>query len=105
MKLLVIGAGAETGEEVVEQALALGHEVTAFVHSPADYKRTEVRIVTGDALDRSIMREAVQGQEAVLDTLGGHLPFLNTTLETDTVDITGALTFADRGKHNQSPDS
>ena len=49
MKLLVIGAGGETGEAVVEQALALGHEVTAFVHSPAEYKRTDVRIITGDA--------------------------------------------------------
>jgi putative NADH-flavin reductase len=84
MKLLVIGAGGETGEAVVEQALAVGHEVTAFVHSPADYKRTDVRIVTGDARDRALMVKAVQGQEAVLDTLGGHLPFLNTTLEADT---------------------
>jgi purine nucleoside phosphorylase len=30
------------------------------------------------------MLEAVKGQQAVLATLGGHLPFLNTTLETDT---------------------
>jgi putative NADH-flavin reductase len=92
MKLLVIGAGGETGEAVVEQALALGHEVTAFVHSPAEYKRTDVRIVTGDARDRAVVLEAVRGQEAVLDTLGGHLPFLNTTLETDTaLNVIGAM--------------
>ena len=84
MKLLVIGAGGESGEAVVEQALALGHEVTAFVHSPAEYKRKGIRIVAGDARDKVVMLEAVRGQEAVLDTLGGHLPFLNTTLETDT---------------------
>lgn len=69
MKLLMIGAGGETGESVVEQALALGHEVTAFVHSPAEYKRTGVRIVSGDARDRALMIETVQGQETVLDTL------------------------------------
>lgn len=43
VKLLIMGAGGETGEAVVEQALALGHEVTAFVHSPAEYKRTRIR--------------------------------------------------------------
>lgn len=84
MKLLIIGAGGNTGEAVVEQALALGHEVTAFVHSPAEYKRTDVRVIGGDARDRDVMLGAVRGQDAVLDTLGGHLPFLNTTVETDT---------------------
>ena len=84
MKLLVIGAGGETGEAVVEEALTLGHEVTAFVHSPAEYKRTGIRVIAGDARNKTIMLEAIQGQEVVLDTLGGHLPFLNTTLETDT---------------------
>ncbi len=84
MKVLVIGAGGETGEAVVEQALALGHEVTAFVHSSAEYKRTGLRVVAGDARDRAAMLEAVRGQEAVLDTLGSHIPFLHTTLETDT---------------------
>jgi uncharacterized protein YbjT (DUF2867 family) len=37
MKLLVIGGVGGTGEAVVEQALALGHEVTAFVYSSAEY--------------------------------------------------------------------
>lgn len=84
MKLLVIGAGGEMGEAVVEQALAAGHQVTAFVHSPQEYHRTDVRILAGDARDRDTMLQAVQGQDAVLDTLGSHNPFLATTLETDT---------------------
>lgn len=85
MKLLVIGAGGELGEAVVEQAVALGHVVTAFVHSPDEYKRTDVRVIGGDARDAVAILEAVQGQAAVIDTLGSHIPFLNTTLETDTV--------------------
>ena len=84
MKLLVIGAGGEMGEAVVEQALAKGHDVTAFVHSPKEYKRTDVRVIAGDARDKATMLQAVQGQDAVLDTLGSHNPFLTTTLETDT---------------------
>ena len=33
MHLLVIGAAGRTGREVVSQALAHGHQVTAFVRS------------------------------------------------------------------------
>lgn len=35
MKLLVFGATGGTGRELVEQALAHGYEVTAFVRDPA----------------------------------------------------------------------
>ena len=34
MKLFVIGATGRTGHEIVQQALAKGHHVTAFVRSP-----------------------------------------------------------------------
>ena len=34
MKLFVIGATGRTGWEIVQQALARGHHVTAFVRSP-----------------------------------------------------------------------
>ena len=34
MKLFVIGATGRTGQEIVQQALARGHQVTAFVRSP-----------------------------------------------------------------------
>ncbi|MEP7037460.1 MAG: NAD(P)H-binding protein, partial [Acidobacteriota bacterium] len=37
MKILVIGAGGKTGRAVVEQAVAAGHEVTAFVRSASEY--------------------------------------------------------------------
>lgn len=39
MKILVIGAGGRTGRAIVEQAVAAGHEVTAFVHKANEYKR------------------------------------------------------------------
>jgi putative NADH-flavin reductase len=34
MKLFVIGATGGTGQEIVQQAVARGHHVTAFVRSP-----------------------------------------------------------------------
>ena len=84
MNVLVIGAAGKTGQAVVEQALAAGHKVTAFVHRAATYSRTDVRVVEGDATDRRAMDTAVRGQDAVLDTIGGKTPYKTTTLESDT---------------------
>lgn len=81
MNVLVIGAAGKTGQAVVEQALAAGHQVTAFVRQAAAYQRTGVRVVEGDAADRGAMEAAVLGQDAVLDTIGGKTPYKTTTLE------------------------
>ena len=82
MKILVIGAGGKTGRAIIEQALAAGHEVTAFVRKADEYKVANVRVVEGDATDSIAMEAAVLGQDAVLDTIGGKTPYKETTLET-----------------------
>lgn len=81
MKILVVGAAGKTGKAVVEQALAAGHEVTAFVHNADGYDVAGVRVVAGDAADSVAMDAAVQGQDAVLNTIGGKTPYKATTLE------------------------
>lgn len=81
MKILVIGAGGRTGRAVVEQAVAAGHEVTAFVHKANEYNVTNVRVVEGNAADSAVMDAAVPGQDAVMDTIGGKTPYKDTTLE------------------------
>jgi len=81
MKIIVIGAGGRTGGAVVEQAVAAGHEVTAFVHKANEYNVTNVRVVEGDAADSAAMDAAVLGQDAVIDTIGGKTPYKKTTLE------------------------
>lgn len=81
MKILVIGAGGRTGRAVVEQAVAAGHEVTAFVHKANEYNVTNVRVVEGNAADSAVMDAAVPGQDAVMDTIGGKTPYKETTLE------------------------
>ena len=83
MKILVIGAAGKSGEALVKQALADGHEVTAFVHDASDYKQPDVKVVEGDVLDAAKVNSAVAGQDAVLDALGGHTPYKETTLETN----------------------
>lgn len=82
MKVLVIGAAGKTGQAVVEQALAAGHQVTAFVRQAATYSPpTGVRVVAGDAADPGALEAAMPGQDAVLDTIGGKTPYKTTTLE------------------------
>jgi len=82
MNVLVIGAAGKSGRAVVEQALAAGHNVTAFVHETKGYvSDSNVRVVEGDATDRSAMDSAMLGQDAVIDTIGGKNPLKATTLE------------------------
>ena len=84
MKVLVIGAGGKSGQQVVEKALAAGHQVTAFVHDAADYHAPAgVRVVAGDATEAATVSQAVAGQDAVVDAIGGHTPYLKTQLEQD----------------------
>ena len=72
MKLIVFGATGTVGRLVVEQALAQGHEVTAFARRPEALGRDEsrLRLVAGDARDPAAVDAAVRGHDAVLVTLG-----------------------------------
>lgn len=83
MNLLVIGATGPTGREIVSQALAQGHGVTALVRpaSKAKFPPT-VKIAVGDVLDASSLAEALKGQEAVICSLGSAAsgPFKEMTL-------------------------
>jgi uncharacterized protein YbjT (DUF2867 family) len=73
MKILVMGASGKTGREVVRQALAADHEVTAFVRDPSRLEVREPRlsVVRGDVRSVDDLRRALAGQDAVISTLGG----------------------------------
>ncbi|MGW1317049.1 NAD(P)-dependent oxidoreductase [Streptomyces sp. NPDC002426] len=73
MRLTVFGATGAVGQEVVRQALAAGHEVTAVVRDPARLPEG----LRGAALhavvplgDEPAVRGAVAGRDAVLSGLG-----------------------------------
>lgn len=73
MNLLIFGASGETGRELVKQALAQGHEVTAFVRDSAklnDIQHSNLKLVEGDVTDATAVERAIQGQDAVLSALG-----------------------------------
>ncbi len=71
MKLLVLGATGATGKEIVRQALAQGHEVTALVrHTTKASFATPVQNVVGNVLDPASLQRALAGQEGVVCSLG-----------------------------------
>src|SRR5260221_30316 len=76
MKLLIFGATSGTGRQLVEQALAQGHIVTAFVRHPAKFhvSHANLRVAQGDVLRYDTVEPAVTGQDAVLSALGVHPP-------------------------------
>ncbi len=72
MKLIIFGSTGGTGRQVVTQALEQGHDVTAFARSPEklDQKHEKLKVVQGNILDFPSVERAIQGQDAVLCTLG-----------------------------------
>ncbi|MCA1061027.1 SDR family oxidoreductase [Rossellomorea aquimaris] len=74
MKLIVFGATGGTGKEVVKQALADGHEVTAFIRNPIKMSDEHplLTIVQGDALSMKDVGNALTGHEAVISCLGSN---------------------------------
>jgi putative NADH-flavin reductase len=72
MKLLIFGATGGTGRQLVDQALAQGHEVTAFVRNPARMttQHQKLKVVKGNVMDCHSVGAAVAGQDAVFSALG-----------------------------------
>lgn len=82
LRLLVVGASGGTGRELVTQALAGGHEVTAFLR-PASRRpdpHPRLRIVLGDVMVPDALRDAVAGQDAVVCALGHKRWFFPTRI-------------------------
>ena len=72
MKVLVFGATGGSGKAALEQLLREGHEVTAFVRSARGLGTPsgKLRVFEGDAMRASDVERAVEGQDAVIVTLG-----------------------------------
>ncbi|TYP83766.1 NAD(P)-dependent oxidoreductase [Blastococcus xanthinilyticus] len=72
MRVLVVGATGGSGRAAVDALVGAGHEVTAFARraSAAFGERAGVRPVDGDATVPADVERAVQGQDAVVVTLG-----------------------------------
>jgi putative NADH-flavin reductase len=71
MKLTIFAATGGIGRQLLGQAVAAGHDVTAVVRNPNKLSR-QVSFVTADlaAADPVALESAVQGADAVLSGLG-----------------------------------
>lgn len=71
MKIIVFGASGGTGQEIVKQALAQGHSVTAFVRNPGSLREESgLRVLQGDVFNPVEVADAIVGHQAVLSALG-----------------------------------
>lgn len=74
MKLLVVGATGPQGKELVQQAIAAGHQVTALARRPdAVQFPAGTKIAGGDVLNVGSLVSAARGQDAVISSLGSAL--------------------------------
>ena len=72
MEVVIFGSTGRTCRRLVEKALDLEHEVTAFARDPAklDISHEKLGVVRGDVTDAEQVDKAVAGQDAVLSALG-----------------------------------
>jgi putative NADH-flavin reductase len=92
-KVLVIGASRGIGLETVRAALRAGHSVRALARSAASIPIQDAGLdkVSGDALDRDMIRNALKDVDMVVQTLGVNfsprLVFEGTTLFSESTRI------------------
>ena len=71
MSLTVVAATGGIGRQILEQAVAAGHEVTAVVRNPKKLSR-QVRFITADLAspDPAALEAGIKGADAVVSALG-----------------------------------
>lgn len=72
MKVTVFGATGIVGKAVVSEALERGHEVTVLTRDRSRVKvnHAHLHVVEGEVTDRQTVLRVLEGQEAVIQTLG-----------------------------------
>lgn len=72
MKIVVFGATGIVGKAVVREALEKGHEVTVLTRDAGKVatRHERLHVVEGHVTDRNTVHNVLDGQEAVIQTLG-----------------------------------
>src|SRR5437588_3503160 len=93
MKVAIFGANGRTGRWLVERALELGHDVTAFTRNPdgGAMQHERLRTVRGDIRDFGAVEAAISGQDAVVSALGQTNPRPGIILSTGTRNMISAM--------------
>lgn len=77
MKLVILGANGRTGKHVLQIALERGMQVTAVIRSAdrlPNKAHDRLNIMVGDPCDPAFLKEAFEGQDAIISALGGRRP-------------------------------
>jgi putative NADH-flavin reductase len=93
VKVLIIGATGATGQILMGEALAQGHEVTALARNPSAVAPEDhrPRVLQGNALEASSVEAAVAGQDAVLSALGTRSTRPTTLFSESTSNVISAM--------------
>jgi putative NADH-flavin reductase len=93
MRIAIFGASGRTGILAVYQALDKGHSVTAYARDASKVTITHknIRIVQGELSDYAKIKEAVEGQDAAICTLGVDGRKASTLLSDGTKNIMRAM--------------
>lgn len=72
MNIVVFGASGIVGKAIVKEALEKGHQVTVLTRDASKFPtvHNQIRIIEGDVTDRHIIYQALEKQDAVIQTLG-----------------------------------
>jgi len=72
MRIAILGASGKTGQPLIAEALARGHEVIAIVRTPEKLVIDDARVIKrkGDAFDEASVIAALEGADAVITTVG-----------------------------------
>lgn len=72
MRIAVFGATGGTGRQVVQQALAAGHQVAALARDPSRIAGADpnLTVVAGSVLDAAAVQQTLAGADAAVVSLG-----------------------------------
>ena len=93
MKLAVFGATGGTGQQVVEQALAAGHQVTVLVRDPAKLGLNQAALTVrrGNVLEPEDVFNTVSGADAVIVSLGSTSNNPDSVVSQGTANVVDAM--------------
>jgi uncharacterized protein YbjT (DUF2867 family) len=69
MKILVLGASGRTGKLILKEKKKRGHQTVAIVREPEKLFEYECEVIEGTPYDYDTVEEAIQGCDAVINTL------------------------------------
>lgn len=72
MNIAIFGASGIVGKAIVREALEKGHQVTVLTRDAKKFATNhgKLSVIEGDVTDRHVIRQVLENQDAVIQTLG-----------------------------------